>query len=271
MPRSTPPPASRTSPPPSSQTRCAMAALWMPHRPARPAEERGRAAVRAGQRLRTGRATSRGAIAELVAGIEARERDQVLLGVTGSGKTFTMAKVIEATQRPALVLAHNKTLAAQLYSEFKSLLPEQRRRVLRLLLRLLPARSLRRPHRHLHREGFVAERADRPHAPLGDAGDPGARRRDRRRLGVVHLRHRLGGDLHRHDLHRQRRRQDRREAADGRPGGPAVQAQRPGLRARHLPPARRHHRDLPRPLRGPGLAHHACSATRSRRSPSSTR
>ena len=57
------------------------------------------------------------AIKELVAGIKDEERDQVLLGVTGSGKTFTMAKVIEQTQRPALVLAPNKTLAAQLYGE----------------------------------------------------------------------------------------------------------------------------------------------------------
>ena len=64
------------------------------------------------------------AIAELVAQANAQERDQVLLGVTGSGKTFTMAKVIEATQRPALVLAPNKTLAAQLYGEFKSFFPE---------------------------------------------------------------------------------------------------------------------------------------------------
>ena len=63
------------------------------------------------------------AIAELAAGVQARERDQVLLGVTGSGKTFTMAKIIEAVQRPALILAHNKTLAAQLYSEFKSYFP----------------------------------------------------------------------------------------------------------------------------------------------------
>ena len=65
------------------------------------------------------------AIAELVQGVsDAGERDQVLLGVTGSGKTFTMAKVIEATQRPALILAPNKTLAAQLYGEFKSFFPE---------------------------------------------------------------------------------------------------------------------------------------------------
>ena len=64
------------------------------------------------------------AIAELVNGVQQMERDQVLLGVTGSGKTFTMAKVIEATQRPALILAPNKTLAAQLYGEFQSFFPE---------------------------------------------------------------------------------------------------------------------------------------------------
>src|SRR3989475_5153702 len=63
------------------------------------------------------------AIRQLVSGVEAGEKHQVLLGVTGSGKTFTMAKVIEAANRPALVLAHNKTLAAQLYHEFKSFFP----------------------------------------------------------------------------------------------------------------------------------------------------
>ncbi|WP_343117316.1 excinuclease ABC subunit UvrB [Ostreiculturibacter nitratireducens] len=64
------------------------------------------------------------AIAELTAGIEAEERSQVLLGATGTGKTFTMAKVIEATQRPAIILAPNKTLAAQLYGEFKGFFPD---------------------------------------------------------------------------------------------------------------------------------------------------
>ena len=63
------------------------------------------------------------AIAELVEGLAAGERHQVLLGVTGSGKTFTMAKIIEQLDRPALVLAHNKTLAAQLYHEFKTFFP----------------------------------------------------------------------------------------------------------------------------------------------------
>ena len=64
------------------------------------------------------------AIAELVEGVNRHERSQVLLGVTGSGKTFTMAQVIERTQRPALILAPNKTLAAQLYGEFKSFFPD---------------------------------------------------------------------------------------------------------------------------------------------------
>ncbi len=78
-------------------------------------------------RLRSGyqpRGDQPAAIDQLLRGVEAGEKHQVLLGVTGSGKTFTMAKVIEAVNRPALVLAHNKTLAAQLYHEFKSFFPE---------------------------------------------------------------------------------------------------------------------------------------------------
>src|SRR5207302_853392 len=63
------------------------------------------------------------AIDQLAGGVDAGEKHQVLLGVTGSGKTFTMAKVIERSNRPALILAHNKTLAAQLYQEFKTFFP----------------------------------------------------------------------------------------------------------------------------------------------------
>jgi excinuclease ABC subunit B len=66
------------------------------------------------------------AIRQLVDGVQAGVRDQVLLGVTGSGKTFTVAKVIEAINRPTLVLSHNKTLAAQLYQEFKNFFPDNR-------------------------------------------------------------------------------------------------------------------------------------------------
>src|SRR5436190_748758 len=64
------------------------------------------------------------AIEALVRGLDDGSRDQVLLGITGSGKTFTVASTIDRTQRPTLVIAHNKTLAAQLYQEFKSLFPE---------------------------------------------------------------------------------------------------------------------------------------------------
>src|SRR5207247_1041559 len=71
----------------------------------------------------TPRGDQAAAIEELGRGMKNGENHEVLLGVTGSGKTFTMAKVIEALDRPALVLAHNKTLAAQLYGEFKSFFP----------------------------------------------------------------------------------------------------------------------------------------------------
>ncbi len=64
------------------------------------------------------------AIEKLVAGLNAKKNDQVLLGITGSGKTFTMANIIEQTQRPTLIMAHNKTLAAQLYGEMKEFFPE---------------------------------------------------------------------------------------------------------------------------------------------------
>ncbi len=64
------------------------------------------------------------AIAQLIAGLEEKKQNQVLLGITGSGKTFTMANVIEKTQRPAMIMAHNKTLAAQIYGEMKEFFPE---------------------------------------------------------------------------------------------------------------------------------------------------
>ncbi len=96
---------------------------WTPHRPERPPKSEG------GVRFElvsdyTPKGDQPAAIEELVKGIAAQERDQVLLGVTGSGKTFTMASVIERVQRPALILAPNKTLAAQLYGEFKSFFPK---------------------------------------------------------------------------------------------------------------------------------------------------
>ena len=87
-------------------------------------EIRRRRALRHQVRFPQPRGDQPTAIRDLVDGITRQDRTQVLLGVTGSGKTFTMAKVIEATQRPALILAPNKTLAAQLYGEFKSFFPD---------------------------------------------------------------------------------------------------------------------------------------------------
>ncbi|CDN53932.1 UvrABC system protein B [Neorhizobium galegae bv. officinalis bv. officinalis str. HAMBI 1141] len=97
--------------------------LWTPHRPARPEKSEGGVTIRMSSDYEPA-GDQPTAIRDLVAGINDNERSQVLLGVTGSGKTFTMAKVIEATQRPAVILAPNKTLAAQLYSEFKNFFPD---------------------------------------------------------------------------------------------------------------------------------------------------
>ncbi len=97
--------------------------LFMPHRPERPEKSEGGIALKIKSDL-TPKGDQPEAIAELVTGVQAQEQDQVLLGVTGSGKTFTIAQVIQSVQRPALVLAPNKTLAAQLYGEFKSFFPE---------------------------------------------------------------------------------------------------------------------------------------------------
>jgi excinuclease ABC subunit B len=96
--------------------------MFAPHRPPKPPKSEG------GKRFELvseyePKGDQPTAIGELVAGAEAHERDQVLLGVTGSGKTYTMAQVIARTNRPALVLAPNKTLAAQLYGEFQQFFP----------------------------------------------------------------------------------------------------------------------------------------------------
>lgn len=97
--------------------------LWVPHRPERPTKSEGGIHFRM-QAPFEPKGDQPEAIRQLVEQVNAAERDQVLLGVTGSGKTFTMAQVINKTQRPALILAPNKTLAAQLYSEFKSFFPD---------------------------------------------------------------------------------------------------------------------------------------------------
>ncbi|TPL60172.1 excinuclease ABC subunit UvrB [Mesorhizobium sp. B2-4-2] len=97
--------------------------LWTPHRPARPEKSEGGIIIKMVSDFEPA-GDQPTAIKDLVEGVQNNDRTQVLLGVTGSGKTFTMAKVIEETQRPALILAPNKTLAAQLYSEFKKFFPD---------------------------------------------------------------------------------------------------------------------------------------------------
>lgn len=98
--------------------------VWVPHRPVRPEKEEGGIALRVQSDFEP-MGDQPSAITDLLSGLnDDSSRTQVLLGVTGSGKTFTMAKVIEATQRPSLVLAPNKTLAAQLYAEMKNFFPD---------------------------------------------------------------------------------------------------------------------------------------------------
>ncbi|MEH2510608.1 excinuclease ABC subunit B [Nitrobacteraceae bacterium AZCC 1564] len=97
--------------------------VWTPHRPPRPEKSEGGVHFEIKSDYKP-KGDQPQAIKELVEGIQRNDRTQVLLGVTGSGKTYTMAQVIEATQRPAIILAPNKTLAAQLYGEFKNFFPD---------------------------------------------------------------------------------------------------------------------------------------------------
>ena len=97
---------------------------FVPHRPQRPEKAEGGRKFRIVSDYEPA-GDQPAAIGELLKAASDGEQTQVLLGVTGSGKTFTMAKVIEALQRPALVLAPNKILAAQLYGEFKSFFPDK--------------------------------------------------------------------------------------------------------------------------------------------------
>ncbi len=136
----------------------------------------------------------------------------------------------------------------------QELLPQQRGGIFRLVLRLLPARGLRPAHRHLCREGKLDQRADRPDAPRRHPRADRARRRHHRRVGLLHLRHRLRRDLYGDDLHRETRRDDRPAPAHRRPRRPAVQALRRRFFPRRVPRARRQRGAVPGPLRGPRLA-----------------
>ena len=131
------------------------------------------------------------AIEELTAGLVRGDKHQVLLGVTGSGKTFTMASVIANVNRPDPGARPQQDARRPALPGVQGLLPRQRGRVLRLLLRLLPARGLRPAVGHVHREGGHDQRRDRPPAPLRHPEPLRAARRGHRGLGLLHLRPRL--------------------------------------------------------------------------------
>ena len=200
------------------------------------------------------------------------DRTQVLLGVTGSGKTFTMAKVIEETQRPALILAPNKTLAAQLYSEFKNFFPDNAvEYFVSYYDYYQPEAYVPRTDTFIEKESSINEQIDR----MRHSATRSLLERDdchHRRLGLLHLRYRLGRDLHRHDLPDGGRRPARPARSCSPTSSPSntsasdINFERGSFRVRgdtieifpaHLEDAR--------------LAHLACSATRSTASPSSTR
>ncbi len=154
-----------------------------------------------------------------------------------------MAWIIEKLQKPALVIAHNKTLAAQLCNEFREFFPAQRGRVLRLLLRLLPAGGVRPAGRPLHREGQLAERRHRPAPPRSDLEPPPAPRHGHRRVRLLHLRPRLAGGVReaRRLPHGRRGDRPRRDAAEA--DRHPVRPQRHAARPRPLPGQGRRDRD----------------------------
>ncbi len=151
---------------------------FVPHRPARPEKTEGGRQFRLVSEYQPAGDQPQ-AITELADGLAgegptgAPERDQVLLGVTGSGKTFTMAKVIDRLQRPALVLAPNKTLAAQLYAEMKGFFPENAvEYFVSYYDYYQPEAYIPRTDTYIEKD-FLRKRTDRPDAARRDPGDPG--------------------------------------------------------------------------------------------------
>ena len=128
------------------------------------------------------------AIGKLVKSVEAGNLHQTLLGVTGSGKTFTMANVIEQIGRPALIMSHNKTLAAQLYSEFKNFFPHNAVEYFVSYFDYYQPEAYIPADRHLHREGFLHQRRDRTPPPEHDGIAPHPAGHDRGGLRELHLR-----------------------------------------------------------------------------------
>ena len=196
------------------------------------------------------------AIAELTRGVRDGEQHQVLLGVTGSGKTFTMAKVIEAAGRPALVLAHNKTLAAQLYQEFKSFFPDNAvEYFVSYYDYYQPEAYIPSSDVYIEKEATINDELDKLRL---SATRSLFERRDCVIVASVSCIYGLGSPEAYYGMllmlekgQKISRNQILREA-----GGDSLRAQRHRFPARHVPRARRRHRGLP-DLRRQRLPHRA--------------
>ena len=249
---------------------------FVPHRPERPEKSEG------GRRFKLvsdydPAGDQPQAIAELVEGLRgegastAPERDQVLLGVTGSGKTFTMAKVIQQVQRPALILAPNKTLAAQLYSEMKNFFPENAvEYFVSYYDYYQPEAYIPRTDTYIEKDSSVNEQIDRMRHSATRAI---LERDDVIIVASVSCIYGIGAVETYSGMAFGLERGQRIPRAELLARLVALQFRRndEALRTRLFPRPRRHDRHLPRALRGPRLARSRCSATRSIRSSSSIR
>ncbi len=244
--------------------------LWTPHRPARPEKSEGgiQIVMKSDYEPAGDQPT---AIKDLVEGLENHDRTQVLLGVTGSGKTFTMAKVIEATQRPAVILAPNKTLAAQLYSEFKNFFPDNAvEYFVSYYDYYQPEAYVPRSDTFIEKESSINEQIDRMrHSATRSLIE----RDDVIIVASVSCIYGIGSVETYTAMTFQMTVGDSAgsTSASGRPRRPAIQAPRHGFSARQFPGPGRHDRNLPAPIlrMPPGASR--CSATRSTPSPSSIR
>ena len=180
----------------------------------------------------------------------------MLLGVTGSGKTFTMAKIIEQAQPPGADPGAQQDAGGAALSRVQVVLPAQRGRILRLLLRLLPARGLHSRRRRLYREGSDGQRRARQAAAVGDQVAVRAARLHHCRLGELHLRPGLAGSLLRHAAVPGEGPEDQAPGHRPQAGRDSLRAHRRRFPPRHLPRARRRHRNFSH-LRRQRLPHRA--------------
>ena len=190
------------------------------------------------------------AIDKLAQGIENGLRAQVLKGVTGSGKTYTMAKVIERVNRPTLVLAHNKTLAAQLCEEFREFFPHNAvEYFVSYYDYYQPEAYIPHTDTYIEKDASTNEEIDRLRLSchLRTAGAAG---RDRGVLRQLHLRSGRAGRLRPHDDLPAHRHDHGAGRAAATAGGGSVRAQRRGLPAEHVPGAGRHGGAVPGLLQG---------------------